>query len=50
MTLITLAREDINNPLHPFLWEQLCERLDVDPDSDVLELWIDRARGDADYD
>lgn len=24
---IILAREDIQNPLHPFLWEHLCEDL-----------------------
>lgn len=50
MTLVTLNREDINNPLHPFLWRELCEQLDVDPDSDQIELWVDRARGDADFD
>ena len=27
---ITLAREDINNPLHPFLWQEICADLGFD--------------------
>lgn len=28
---ISLSREDINNPLHPNLWADLCNDLDLDP-------------------
>ncbi len=27
---LTLAREDINNPLHPFMWQEICEDLGFD--------------------
>ena len=46
MSIITLSREDICNPLHPFLWEQMCEELGVDMDSDTLTLYVRKAEGD----
>ena len=27
---INLNKEDINNPLHPFLWEEICDDLGFD--------------------
>lgn len=34
MKTIILTRDDINNPLHPTMWEQLCEELGLDPKCD----------------
>ncbi len=31
--LISLHREDVNNPLHPNLWDHLCSDLDLDPET-----------------
>ena len=31
---LTLAREDINNPLHPFMWQEICEDLGFDGGKD----------------
>ena len=41
MKTIILAREDINNPDHPFRWEQLCEELGLDREDDNLPLYPD---------
>ena len=30
---LTLAREDINNPLHPFLWQEICQDLGFEDNS-----------------
>lgn len=48
---LTLAREDINNPLHPFLWQEICQDLgfeDNSPDGednypDTIHLTITKA-------
>lgn len=48
---LTLAREDINNPLYPFLWQEICEELgfsDKGPDGednypDTIHLTITKA-------
>tara|TARA_Y100000004_G_scaffold50549_1_gene55734 strand:+ start:473 stop:646 length:174 start_codon:yes stop_codon:yes gene_type:complete len=38
---ITLSKEDINNPLHPFLWEEICEDLEFDPkETETLDLKV----------
>lgn len=37
MKTIILAREDINNPIHPYLWEQLCEELGLEPKCDCQD-------------
>lgn len=38
---ITLSREDINNPLHPNLFDQICEQLGIThPNTEQLILKI----------
>ena len=42
---ITLAREDINNPLHPFLWQEICADLGFDGgDRDGEDNWPNTIR------
>ena len=52
MKTIILAREDINNPNHPFLWEQICEELGLEPQCDCGEypdqITITVAKAEAD--
>lgn len=31
MTTLTLCREDFANPLHPNMWRDICEQLDLAP-------------------
>ena len=31
--IISLSREDKNNPLHPNLWADLCSDLDLNPET-----------------
>lgn len=47
MKQIILHREDINNPLHPWMWEQLCEELELSTDSDEITLFVTNAKSDA---
>lgn len=47
MKQIILYREDINNPIHPFLWTNLCDELDVPTDSETITLWVSKAEGDG---
>lgn len=39
-TTIILNKEDINNPLHPNMWEELCESLRVPRDSEQIEIKV----------
>lgn len=45
MKRLILAREDINNPVHPNLWREICDALGVDPDSETIVLKIADAKG-----
>jgi len=33
-----LYKEDINNPLHSYLWESILEILGVDPEAEQIEV------------
>lgn len=38
---ISLSREDINNPLHPNFWADLCNDLDLNPETtDSVDLKV----------
>ena len=47
MKTIFLAREDLQNPLHPFLFDQLVEELGLHPDTDMIELRVASAKSDV---
>ena len=40
---IVLNKEDVNNPLHPHLWDSFLEMLGIDEDEDVTELVLERS-------
>jgi len=48
-TTLTICREDINNPMHPFLFEEFCEQLGFSSEKSTciesLELSISSVRG-----
>lgn len=51
-TLIYLTQEDINNPLHPNMWAEICEQLGFQRDSNgnwPYELRISTRSAEADY-
>jgi hypothetical protein len=35
-----LYREDLNNPLHPNLWEDVLEALGVDPEAEEIDVQL----------
>ena len=37
---VYLVREDINNPWHPYMWEEICSQLGVDQDCNELEIFV----------
>ena len=37
---IILNKEDVNNPLHPHLWESWLDDLDIDPDATEICLEV----------
>ena len=42
---ISLHREDINNPLHPNLWADLCGDLELDPETtNAIDLKVFRVK------
>jgi len=42
--IITINREDINNPLHPHMFDHICEDLGFDPKTtDQLCLYVQHA-------
>jgi len=43
-TTIILNREDVNNPLHPNLWEDFMETLGLDPET--TEVCLDKSKHD----
>ena len=43
MPTIYLDRTDVNSPLHPFLWEQLCEELNISPEADTIAIRVAKA-------
>lgn len=44
MPTIIVTREDINNPLHPTMFDQLCEDLGLDPKTtDAIEITVAKA-------
>lgn len=47
MTTIVLYREDINSPLHPRFWEELCEDLGQSTDSDSLTITVAKSSSDV---
>lgn len=44
---VTIYREDINNPLHDRLFDELCEDLDLDPKTtDELHMVVSSVTGE----
>ena len=41
MQTLVLYKEDINNPLHPFLWESMLEELGIDTHVQVAGRSVD---------
>lgn len=50
MHTIILYREDINNPLHPYMWESICDDLGLSPEGkhgeypDSIEIKVAKAK------
>ncbi len=40
MHTIILSKNDVNNPLHPHLWETMCDDLNIDMDAEEMELCL----------
>ena len=50
MKLVILHREDFNNPLHPFLFDEICEEFGFEPattNSIDLEVFRANVSGEA---
>jgi len=44
MERIIIDRDDVNNPLHPTLFDQWCEQLGLDPETtDSIEITVAKA-------
>jgi len=41
METFMLNKEDVNNPLHPYLWDSILEALGIDPEA--TEICIERS-------
>lgn len=47
MKTIILTREDFSNELHPFMFDQLLEELDLPLEADMITLYVARAESDV---
>jgi hypothetical protein len=44
---IILDREDVNNPLHPFIFDEICDQLGLDPEvTGRLTMTVTSAEGE----
>ena len=43
MPTIILTKDDVNNPLHPHLWETICDDLNIDMNAEEIELRLSSA-------